>query len=331
MSISLKDRIAGAERAAVEEESPIAALFRNPTEATEKLTEQTYPQFREVPIELMDEMEQPFRLYDGTPEMESLVEKIREQGIVERLIVRPSPTTAGRYQIIAGRHRRRAAKQLGYTAVPCEIRNLTDDEATLQMIATNVDRREKLLPSERAWAYRMRLEALRRKAGRPTKENCGQIDHNLRSVDLVAEGADDSRKNVQRYIRLTYLLPELLELVDQERLGFGVGVSLSYLSEQSQRVVYHYFFEVNSKLKINGVTAEALRVAGEREELTDDVIHSILFPKSKQVKPLKKVSVQMKSLRKFFPAELPPKEIEKQIIEIVTAYFERQGHRGVNG
>lgn len=324
MAMNLKDRIAGAERAAVEEENPIAALFRNPAAVTEKLTEQTYPQFREVPIELMDEMEQPFRLYDGTAEMESLIEKIREQGIVERLIVRPSPTTAGRYQIIAGRHRRRAAKQLGYTSVPCEIRNLTDDEATLQMIATNVDRREKLFPSEKAWAYRMRLEALVHQG----KRTCGQSDHKLKSVDLLAEGADDSRKNIQRYIRLTYLLPELLELIDQERLGFGVGVSLSYLSEQSQQVVYHYFFEVNSKLKINGVTAEALRVAGEREELTDERIHSILFPEGKKEKPLKKVSVQMKPLRKFFPAELPPKEIEKQIIEIVTAYFERQGQGG---
>lgn len=323
MAMNLKDRIAGAERAAVEEENPIAALFRNPVATSEKLTEQsqTYPQFREVPIELMDEMEQPFRLYDGTAEMESLIEKIREQGIVERLIVRPSPTTAGRYQIIAGRHRRRAAKQLGYTSVPCEIRNLTDDEATLQMIATNVDRREKLLPSEKAWAYRMRLEALVHQG----KRTCTQIEYKLKSVDLVAEGTDDSREKVRRYIRLTYLLPELLEMVDQERLGFGAGVSLSYLSEQSQRVVYHYFFEVNSKLKISGVTAEALRVAGEHEELTDELIRSTLFPESKKEKPLKKVSVQMKPLRKFFPAELPPKEIEKQIIEIVTAYFERQG------
>lgn len=325
MSMSLKDRIAGAEHDAVVEESPIAALFRN-AQAGETTTPQTAlvtqprssPQLRDLPANALDEMGQPFRLY-SEKKLEEMKESIIAHGIIQRIIVRPSPDTPGRYQIISGRNRRRAAILAGYIMVPCEIRDLDDDEACLQMVETNLRQRDELLPSEKAWAYRIRLESLVHQG----KRTSAQIEQKL-SVEVVAEDTDDSRPQVQRYIRLTYLTPELLEAVDNDALGFGAGVSLSYLSEESQIAVYEYFF-MSHKQKISGALAETLRAAGEKDELTIDLIAAILSPTVKKPVKLNKVSVPMKPLRQFWPAETPAKEIEKQIIEIVTEYFKQVG------
>lgn len=330
MSISLKDRIAGAEHDAVTEESPIAAIFQSaqvaaqskePKQAINQAStvtqSQAYPQLRDLPADALDEMEQPFRLY-SEKKLEEMKESIIAHGIIQRIIVRPSPDTPGHYQIISGRNRRRAAMRAGYTMVPCEIRDLDDDEARLQMVTTNLDQRDELLPSEKAWAYRIRLEALVHQGKRTSRQTVAK----LKSADEVSE--DESGRQVQRYIRLTYLTPELLDAVDNDTLGFGAGVSLSYLSEKSQEAVYNYFF-LEHKQKISGDLAESLRAAGEKEELTPERILVILSPAVKKPVKINKVSVPMKPLRQFWPAETPAKEIEKQIIEIVTEYFKQVG------
>ena len=317
---TLKDRLAGAEQAAIKEESPLAALFKSaqPMGAPPlPIVPDNGPRLQELPIDALVEMEQPFRLYNDQ-KMEKMRESIAAHGVIQRIVVRPYPEGSGRYQIISGRNRRRAAIQAGYTMVPCEIRILDDDEARLQMIATNLDQREELLPSEKAWAYRIQLETLAHQ-GKRTSDQIGQ----KLSVEAVGEQVDESKTQVQRYIRLSYLIPELLEAEDGDSLGLGAGVSLSYLSPESQTAVYQYFF-CDHKQKISGDMASKLRAAGEKVPLTAELIQDILFPKVKKVKPLRKVSVPMKFLRSFFPPEATPQEIEKQIVEILVEHFKNE-------
>lgn len=340
---TLKDRIAAAERAAETEESPIAALFHGakalaPTDSTEPVPSSPAPakkdpRLAELPVDILDEMEQPFRLY-GDDKMEKMRQSIIAHGVIQRVIVRPDPEEPGHYQIISGRNRRRAAIQAGHVTVPCEIRDLTDEEARLQMLTTNLDQRDELLPSEKAWAYREQLEILAHQGkkldfgsienapaalGQNEERTCRQSVDKLKSVDQVGANEGESGRQIQRYIRLTYLMPELLDAVDEKTLGFGAGVSLSYLSPDSQDAVYQYFF-VNNKKSISGALAEALREKGEKKPLTVERIQAILAPAPAPAK-IKKVSVPMKPLRKFFPAEATQKEIERQIIEILTEYF----------
>lgn len=320
--MNLKDRILEAETAAATEESPLAALFRNakplgmePDPSNPAAPRS--PRLLELPADALDEMEQPFRLYNDA-KMEKMRQSISVHGVIQRILVRPYPEESGRYQIISGRNRRRAAMLAGYTMVPCEVRVLDDDEARLQMVATNLEQREELLPSEKAWAYRIQLETLAHQ-GKRTSDQIGQ----KLSVEEIGEQADESKTQVQRYIRLTYLSTALLEAVDNGTLGFGAGVSLSYLSLESQAAVHQYFF-ADHKQKISGDLADQLRADGERGTITTELIQGILSPNVKQVKPLRKVAVNMKPLRRFFRPEATPQEIEKQIVEILTAYFMRE-------
>lgn len=338
---SLKDRIAGAEQAAATEESPIAAMFNNSQPTTPKAPVPTTgaqsgfgnTQFVDLPVDILDEMPQRFRISED--QVENLTEDIRLHGIIHRIIVRPHPERPGRYQIVAGRHRRRGAIGAGYRMVPCEIRNLDDTEARLLMISSNLQQRDNLLPSEKAWAYREQMELLARQGkrtdiekfkkgpetlGQKEDETCGNVCH--KSRDEIAAGTKDSARTVQNYIRLTYLLPELLEAVDAENLGIVAGVTLSYLSQDNQAVVYQYFF-VDHKQKIGNSIADSLCSAAEKESITEELIAQLLSPAVK-AKPIRKVSVPMKRLRSYFPAEASAKEIEKQIIEILTEYFRQQ-------
>lgn len=317
----LKEKIRGAEIAAATEESPIAALFKqsNPVIVGSSSSAPTpapnqSSQFRDLPADALEEMEQPFRICEDY--IQELEESITERGVIVRIIVRPHPDKPGIYQIIDGRHRRRAAMRKGYTLLPCEIRQLDDAQAALLVIETTLRQRPGLLPSEKAKAYRKRLELLSHQG----KRTCAQSGH--KSVETVAEEVDESRNQIKRYIRLTYLVSELLEAVDNEYLGFGAGVALSYLSTESQAVVYQYFF-VDHKQKIGGDLADALRFAGEKGPITEELISRLLSPAVKaKPKPLRKVAVNMKPIRSFFPAEASAKEIEKQIIEILTEYFD---------
>lgn len=332
--MTLKDRIAGAEETAGVEESLIAALFKNAGQTKPSLDSQQQPgsaRFVDLPVDILDEMPQRFRISED--QVENLTEDIRLHGIIHRIIVRPHPERPGRYQIIAGRHRRRGAIGAGYRMVPCEIRELDDTEARLLMISSNLQQRDNLLPSEKAWAYREQMELLAHQGKKTNFEKSQNDPESLGEKedgtsgnvcqkwarDEIAAGTKDSARTVQNYIRLTYLRPELLEAVDTGKLGIVVGVTLSYLSDNDQTVVYQYFFE-DHKQTINSNLADALRIAGEKEPVTEELIVRILSP---AVKPLRKVSVPMKKLRSYFPAEATPKEIEKQIVEILTEYFSR--------
>ncbi|MEM5819080.1 MAG: ParB N-terminal domain-containing protein, partial [Desulfitobacterium hafniense] len=188
---------------------------------------------RELPIDMLVDMEQPFRLY-GDEAMEAMRQSISAHGVLQRLIVRPY--LDGKYQIISGRNRRTAARLAGFTTVPCEILELNDDEAELRMLETNLRQRETLLPSEKAWAFRKRLEAQKRQ-GRKTEGTSRQIVGKLETADMIGQETDESGRTIQRFVRLSYLIQPLLDAVDANKLNFGSGVSLSFLSEENQKEV----------------------------------------------------------------------------------------------
>ncbi|HAE44854.1 MAG TPA: chromosome partitioning protein ParB, partial [Lachnospiraceae bacterium] len=181
----------------------------------------------------------PFKVVDDE-RMQDLVESIRVNGILSPTLVRPLGHDT--YEMVSGHRRMHAAMLLGMDRIPAIIREMTDDEAVVKMVDANIQR-EELLPSEKAFAYKMKLEAMKRQAGRPVKDNSGQNDQNLFgrvSRDVLAEETGESSKQIQRYIRLTELIPELLEYVDQKRIQFTVAVEISYIDPEVQKWLFEY-------------------------------------------------------------------------------------------
>ena len=190
---------------------------------------------QEIPLgELHPFKNHPFKVKDDAA-MQDTVDSVREYGVLVPAIARPDP--GGGYELIAGHRRHHASELAGKETMPVIIRDLDDDAATIIMVDSNLQR-EELLPSERAFAYKMKLDAMKRQAGRPMKENRDQVGHNFsgkRTVELIAENAPDSRNQIQRYIRLTELIPTLLDMVDEKKISFNPAVELSYLKPQEQQ------------------------------------------------------------------------------------------------
>ena len=199
----------------------------------------------------------PFKVLDDE-KMQDLVESIRANGILSPVLIRPVGND--RYEMVSGHRRMHAAQVLGLERIPAIIRDMTDNEATVKMVDSNIQR-EELLPSEKAYAYKMKMDALRRQAGRPTKENPRQIVGNYETADVVGRENGESGRQVQRYIRLTELLPELLDLVDKKRLQFTVAVEISYIDPEVQKWIYEYIRE-NGQIKLNQIMIIIFVIAG---------------------------------------------------------------------
>lgn len=269
--------------------------------------------FRELSIDLLTDLEQPFRLYSAA-ELDALRQSVHSCGVIQRILVRPYE---GGYQIISGRHRRTAARLAGYQTVPCEIRNLSDDDAVLQMIETNLQQRSRLLPSEKAWAYRLRLEAMNRQ-GRRTDLTLPHDAAKSRSDDEIGKEQGISGDTVQRHVRLTYLLPEFLACVDEERMGLTIGETLSFLSQENQAAVYRYFYQKNPTY-ISQTLAAEIRAAGEREHLTEPILAALADPPDGA--PLRAVSLPAKPLRKYFKPGDSREYIVKTVEQALEAFF----------
>ena len=211
----------------------------------------------------------PFKVLDDE-KMDNLVDSIRENGILNPVIVRPDQS--GNYEMISGHRRLHAAKIVGLKKVPAIVKEMSDDEAIIKMVDANIQR-EEILPSEKAFAYKMKLDALKRTAGRPTKENACHNGTHLRSDQELALQVGDSARSIQRYIRLTVLIPELLDYVDNKKIGLVMAVDLSYLDEQVQKWVYEYFKE-NGFLK--PVQVEALKNYPNLSNVTQFSVISIM-------------------------------------------------------
>ena len=246
----------------------------------------------------------PFKVVDDE-EMDDLVESIKKNGILVPVLVRPDADN--NYEMIAGHRRMHAAIKVGLKTIPAIIRDLDDDEAVVAMVDSNIQR-EKLLPSEKAFAYKMKLEAMKHRVGRKSKENVSQLGTHYRADSEMANELGESRNTIRRFIRLTELIPELLEYVDKKRIPFTSGVDISYLNKEIQKWLFEYIKE-NGPVK--SVQVAALRRAIENGALmTQEKMISILIENQPGGKPNRKVTFSENKLRSYFPEKTSPVEIE---------------------
>lgn len=284
--------------------------------------ENRLPRIRQIPLDMIDDMPaHPFKVRRDD-DMELLIESVREHGVITPIIVRQKED--GRYESAAGHRRRMASKINGLTEIPAEVREMTRDEAIIIMCESNLQR-TKILPSEKAFSYRMRLEAMKRQAGRPGKDYFGQVGQNSR--DELAEATSDSARQIHRYIRLTYLVPELLTMVDEGRIAFNPAVELSYLTEAEQRdLVETIGYEDATPSQSQAIKMREMSKAGT---LTMDAILNIMSQKKPNQK--EKISFQTERLKPYLPRNITPKQTEEYILkalEYYQRYRERTKDRG---
>jgi ParB family chromosome partitioning protein len=262
----------------------------------------------------------PFKVVDDE-KMQDLVDSIRANGVLSPVLLRESGH--GQYEMISGHRRMHAARLAGLDTIPAIIREMTDDEATIIMVDSNIQR-EELLPSEKAFAYKMRLEAMRRQAGRPAK-NAGHNDQHLMgklSRDILAEEIGTSSKQVHRYIRLTYLIPELLDMVDNKRITFVSGVEISYLEQEVQKWLCEYIHD-NGVIKMEQIIA--LRTRVESGSVNQSQMIMVLNDSLKGRLPAVKVNLTEKKLRRYFPASYSADQMEGVILALLEGWKNTHG------
>lgn len=261
----------------------------------------------------------PFRVLDDE-KMQETVESIRGYGVICPLIVRPGKE--GGYEIIAGHRRKRACELLGLKTVPCFIRNLTDEEATITMVDSNIQR-EELLYSEKAYAYKMKLDALNRQGRRAdlTSDQVGQKSAGKTSREMLADNSNESPTQIQRYIRLTYLIKPMLEYVDEKRIAFGVGIELSYLEPAEQEQLYQIMQCICVFPSL--VQAKKLKELS-REGKLDENGMEIILSDEKPAAPA--VKLQRKKLNEYFPADYSAEQMEEVIYGLLKRWKFEQGN-----
>ena len=264
-----------------------------------------------IPIDAIDDFpEHPFQVRDDE-EMAQLVRSIDNNGVLNPIIVRQN---GERYELIAGHRRRHACRTLGIKTIPAIVRELSREEAVVEMVDSNLQR-EHILPSEKAYAYKMKMDAMKRKAGRP-KENSTPMVSNLRTDEIIGEESGESREQVRRYIRLTELIPELLTMVDEEKIAFRPAVELSYLTEDEQRDL----LETIESEEATPSLAQAIRMKNLSKvgKLDMDTIFAIMTEQKPNQK--EKIKIPMERLEQFFPRGMPQKQIEDTIVKALTLY-----------
>lgn len=281
------------------------------------IDEEQTGQIMEVPInELFSFQNHPFKVLDDE-KMVQTVESIRENGILVPIMVRSRQE--GGYEVISGHRRRHAAEIVGLETVPVIIRELTDDEAVIAMVDANLQR-EEILPSEKAYAYKMKLEALKHKAGRPSKENSCQVGTNFRADEAMAETANESARTIQRYIRLTELLPELMEMVDSKKIKFNPAVEISYLSPNEQYLLIQVIDEDGIFPSLS--QAQQIKKLSQDKACTKEAIHALL-----SVAGIKERNVVIKHevIMQYFPADVSDAEVESLIVRLLDEYRKKHG------
>lgn len=260
----------------------------------------------------------PFKVLDDE-KMSDLVESIRVNGILSPVLVRPDGEDS--YEMISGHRRMHAAKIVGLTMIPAIVRKMSDDEAVVYMVDSNIQR-EELLPSEKAFAYKMKMEAVKRGAGRPSKENSCQNGTNYRADYELSNQVGESARTIQRFIRLTELIPELLDMVDSKRLQFTAGVEISYIDKEIQQWICEYIHE-NGNVKQNQIVI--LRQELLNGAITQSQLIDILNENAIGRIPKKKVTLSEKKLSQYFPPHYTSAEMEKVIVELLTNWKEQGG------
>lgn len=257
----------------------------------------------------------PFQVRDDE-EMDRMVDSIKEYGVMTPAIVRPR--REGGYEIVAGHRRCHASQRAGLDTMPCLVRDMDDDTAIILMVDSNCQR-EHILPSEKAKAYEMKLEAVKRKAGRPSKINSSQVGTNFRADEVVAQGAGESRNQVQRYIRLNNLIPELMEMVDDGKLKMTPAVEISYLTPEEQADVYQHLDSMDCTPSLS--QAQKLKAASKEAVVTPEKIHQIMQEKTPSVKPREQqISISVSKVEKYFPRGYTSQQMEQTIIRLLESY-----------
>ena len=302
---------------------PLADLFSTSEERA--LEAQTQERVMMLPVsELHDFPGHPFQVRDDE-EMEKLAESITQHGVLMPGLVRPR--AAGGYEIVAGHRRKFASMKAGIREMPVIVREMDDDTAVILMVDSNVQR-ENVLPSEKARAYKMKLDAIKRKAGRPSKENSGQLDQNFfnpYSVEKIAQDAGESTKQVQRYIRLNELIPQLLEMVDGNEIKFNPAYELAFLRPEEQAVLYDILQaeEVTPSLS----QAQRLKRASQEGRLSEQDIAAIMREEKAQTRDTGKVTLPAKEIEQFFPKSYTPAQKKKVIVKLLASWARQRGEQ----
>ena len=284
----------------------------------ENRQEEQREQVQQIPIdELHPFTNHPFKVLDDEA-MTRTVESIAQYGVLAPLIARPRPDGDG-YEIISGHRRQYAAKLAGLETLPVIVRQMSDDAAVILMVDSNLQR-EHILPSERALAYKMKLDAMRRTSGRPSKENVSQIGTQKRSDQIMAEELGESRNQIQRFIRLTNLVPELLDMVDEKKISFNPAVELSYLDESQQRDFLEAMNDTQNTPSLS--QAQRLKKLAQEGHFSYDVAFAVMGEEKKD--ELDKVVIKNDTLRKYFPRSYTPKQMEDTIIKLLEQWQRKQ-------
>ena len=264
----------------------------------------------------------PFKVRDDET-MQETTESIKQYGVLVPAIVRPREE--GGYEIVAGHRRKRACELAGLETMPVIVRNLDADAATIIMVDSNLQR-ENILPSERAQAYKMKLEAIKRQAGRPAKEakeNGTQVGHNVdgkKSVEIIADQAGESKSQVQRYIRLTELTPELQQMVDDKKIAMTPAVELSYLKPEEQTLLLETIDSEQATPSLS--QAQRMKKLSQEGKLNDDAMLDILSEEKKP--PRNDLLISGEKLRKYFPRSYTPQRMEETILKLLDAWMRRR-------
>lgn len=300
---------------------PLADLFSS--EEERRIEAQTQERVVLVPLsELHDFPNHPFGVRDDD-EMQKLAESIEQHGVLMPGLARPR--TEGGYELVAGHRRKFASLKARKEAMPVIVREMDDDTAVILMVDSNVQR-ENVLPSERARAYKMKLEAIKRKAGRPSKENSDQVGQNFDSrfsIEKIAEDAGQSKSQIQRFIHLNELVPELLEMVDKNKLKLNPAYELSFLKPEEQTAL----FQTLQEEEVTPSLSQAQRLKRESQEgaLTASDISAIMQEEKAQTRDAQKITLAAKDVGRYFPPTYTPEQQKKLIIKLLSAWARQHG------
>ena len=287
----------------------------------ENRQEEQREQVQQIPIDALHPFtNHPFKVLDDEA-MTRTVESIAQYGVLAPLIARPRPDGDG-YEIISGHRRQYAAKLAGLETLPVIVRQMSDDAAVILMVDSNLQR-EHILPSERALAYKMKLDAMRRTSGRPSKENSRQLVGNFETADVVGKESGESGRQVQRFIRLTSLIPELLDMVDEKKIAFNPAVELSYLDESQQRDFLEAMEDTQNAPSLS--QAQQLKKMAQQGEFSYEKAFDVMGQEKKSEKDT--VTIKNETLRKYFPRSYTPKQMEEKIIQLLDAWQKKQQRR----
>jgi len=273
-----------------------------------------------IPLsEISDFPNHPFKVKADEAMLE-MADSVKQYGVLVPGLVRPKPD--GGYEMVAGHRRKKASELAGKETMPCIVRELDDDEATIIMVDSNLQR-ESILPSEKAFAYKMKLEAMKRQAGRPSKENSVQLELDYKgqqSRDILAKQAGESGPQIFRYIRLTELIPSILEMVDEKQIAFNSAVEISYLAEKEQQDLYNTMQSEDCTPSL--AQAQRMKKLSQDGRLNVDVIFSILTEEKPNQK--EKFQIRRERIDRFFPKNFTEKQKEDLIVQLLESWYKKR-------